>query len=71
MLYGLLRFCIDVFIIYIVYILTKDIARILFGRRHAHQQQPRVVVQPPSEPKEPYLDVQDAKFKEQPDKKDS
>jgi hypothetical protein len=63
-LYGLLRLCINVFIVYIVYLLTKDIARILFGRRHAHHTKPPVVVQQHPEQKEQYQDVQDAKFEE-------
>jgi hypothetical protein len=63
-IYGILRFCIDAFIVYIVYILAKDIAKILFGKRQARHRKPYVVVQPP-EKKEEYQDVQDAKFKEQ------
>lgn len=64
MIYGILRFCIDAFIVYIVYILAKDIAKILFGRRQVKYHKPYVVTQP-SEKKEEYHDVQDAKFKEQ------
>jgi hypothetical protein len=62
---GLLSLCVDAIIIYIVYLLTRDIARILFGKRHAHHTKPRVVVQQNPVEKEPYTDVQDAKFKEQ------
>ncbi len=64
MLYELFRFCINVFIVYIVFLIAKDIARILFGSRQARHTKPPVVVQPHPEQKQPYQDVQDAKFTE-------
>jgi len=62
--HGLLSLCVDAVIIYIVYLLARDIARILFGRRHTQPRTPRVVVPPRKEQKQTYHDVQDAKFKE-------
>lgn len=64
MILGLLRLCIDAAIVYIVFLLTKDIVRILFGKKHARHQKPRVVVQQRPVEKETYNDVREAKFKE-------
>jgi hypothetical protein len=64
---GVLRFCIEAAIVYIVFLLMKDLARILFGKHHARHQKPRVVVQQPPGEKETYNDVRNAKFKEQQD----